>query len=556
MRLEKKIIILPLLALVLAGCTPSRNPKRKGSSIEGTSSGTSQTSKAGQSSQSTQASQSSKSASGTSLPPDPSIDKTELLYDYDDYQSNNAYGLDNCPLTGSPKLLIVPIWFTDSNNFISSSKKESVRSDIEKAYIGTNEETGWRSVKTFYEEESLGEVSLRATVSEWYSVSNTSSYYGNDSDNTRTNSLVESATSWYFTNHTSESRKDYDSNNDGFIDGVMLIYAAADNRANESAGGNLWAYCYWLDTDANVNNPNPKTFFWASYDFMYGSNNAYSRSGQSSYAGGDCSYCNIDAHTFIHEMGHVFGLEDYYDYYESTQYCPGGAFSMQDWNMGGHDPYSVMAYGWADPYIPTQTATINLRDFQSSHDVILLANHSVNSPFDEYLLIEFYTPTGLNKFDSDHPYSEYDRGPTQSGIRLWHVDGRLVYVTGIEHSWQGDDYSWSNEFITDPTYSGTEYGIYHGLANSYGGDYASVKGSSYYNFNILQLIRNDEGETYRPSSQMNNDDLFVQGDSFNMAKYGSQFYRTGKMNTNEALGWSFTVDSISSSQATITVTKA
>ncbi len=534
MKIQKKLLIIPLSTLILVGCTMSNNSRKKKSTASV-----------------------STSSSLTSIPePDPSVEKTKLLYDYDDYHSHSAYGTDNCPLSGSPKLLIIPIWFSDSEDFISPSMKESVRSDIEKAYIGTNEETGWRSVRTFYQEESLNKLNLEATVADWYTVSSSSSIYGNDAYLSKTTSLVNTATTDYFNNHPTESRTDYDSNGDGYLDGVMLIYAAADSAANPSAGSNLWAYCYWLGNNPDVTNPTAKTFFWASYDFMYDSNNAYLRTQQSLYATGDCSHCNIDAHTFIHEMGHVLGLEDYYDNNESTRYCPSGGFSMQDWNIGGHDPYSAMAYGWAEPYIPTETSTILIRNFQATHDVILLANHSVDSPFDEYLLVELYSPTGLNKFDSDYSYSQYDRGPTDIGIRVWHVDARLMYATGIKHSWQGDEIIWSDDFISDPTYSGTDYGVYHVMANSYGGGYASFKGSSYYNFNLLQFIRNDKDEDYKPKNQMTNSDLFKQGDTFTMSYYANQFYKTGKMNNNQDLGWSFTVNSLSESQAIITVTKA
>lgn len=53
-----------------------------------------------------------------------SITKTHLSYTYDDYMANNYYTLDNCPLSGSPKLLIIPIWFSDSTDFILESKRD------------------------------------------------------------------------------------------------------------------------------------------------------------------------------------------------------------------------------------------------------------------------------------------------------------------------------------------------------------------------------------------------------------------------------------------------
>ena len=544
MKIKASLVLLPLTALVLGGCLNTSSKSKKKSSVS-TKTTTSETTP------------STTSVTPTSLPPSETITKTKLDYTYDDYQQNNVYGLDNCPLTGSPKLLIIPVWFTDSSSYITTDQhKSDVRSDIEKAYVGTNEETGWRSVKTYYQEESFNTLNLQVNVSEWYECGKSSSYYANEDQNySKTPALVNTAVTWYFNNNSSDSRNNYDSNGDGYMDGVMLIYAAPDYRTKGSNESNLWAYCYWVyNNEASTTNPAAKTFFWASYDFMYGQENVLERTG-SSYSIGDCSHCNIDAHTFIHEMGHVLGLEDYYDYGD-TELWPAGGFSMQDWNRGGHDPYSVMAYGWADPYIPTKTTTITINDFQSSHDVILLANHTgVNSPFDEYLLVELYTPTGLNQLDSDYPYDgdESAQGPTDTGIRIWHVDGRLAYATGVSMI----GYTWCKEsqLQTNPYYS-SEYGIYHAFANSYDGDAISVLGSSYKNYNVLQFIRNDTSVTYRPTDVMTNNDLFKTGDSFTMTTFSSQFVKGEKMNDGQALGWTITVNAIGANQASITVTKA
>ena len=474
------------------------------------------------------------------------IDKVPVDYTYDDYTANNVYQIDNCPLVGNPKLLIIPIWFNDSDSFISTTKKNSVREDIQKAYTGTTTDTGWHSVKTYYETESNHKITLSATIADWYNINESYLTYAPKSAIYNTANLVEKASNAYFTNHSSDSRKNYDSNGDGYLDGVMLIYAAPDcqNSGYESYE-NLWAYCYWLQNYSNKNNPTANAFFWASYDFMYGSN-ATSRTGHN-FSRGYTEYgVKIDTHCLIHEMGHVFGLEDYYDY-SYNELVPAGGFSMQDSNVGGHDPYSVMAYGWADPYIPDRSITISLGDFQSTHEVILLANHSMFnpddnykfSPFDEYLLIEYYTPTGLNEFDSKHTYRDnYPDGSSIPGIRLWHVDARLT---------ENGQFSESS-ITTIPSGSVT-----HLMSNSYGGDNASPYGV---NYNILQLIRKDTSATYRPNDNFNDGNIFKAGDSFNMSTYSSQFVKGNKMNDGKALGWSFTVNSLNEAGATITLTKA
>jgi len=485
----------------------------------------------------------------------PAVSKTELAYDYSDYTNNNCYELDSTPLSGSPKLLVIPVWFTDSSTYIkTTTNKANVLSDINKVYFGTTSDTGWHSASSYYYEESKGQVNLTGTVSEWYECGNSSTYYG-DSTNGQdyTTSLVSTATNWYFTNHTGESRTDYDTDGDGYLDGVMLIYGAPDYSAENSSKENLWAYCYWLQSTSNnsVTNPGPNVFFWASYDFMYGSSTASSRAG-STYNGGDTTNCTIDGHTFIHEMGHVFGLDDYYDY--SGQYEPAGGFSMQDYNVGGHDPYSVMANGWADPYIPTQSCSITIGAFQTTHDLILLSPswNSYNSPFDEYLLLELYTPTGLNLMDSTYTYSSnYPKGPSSTGIRLWHVDSRLTTYA-------------SNKFSTTLTSNAGASNIYTAMSNTYykSGDsnsYISVLGQSYANYNLLQLIRNSTSATYSPTTSLSNADLFTNGQSFAMSTYNKQFVNGTSLNSGASLGWSFSVSitgSGASATATITLTRA
>ena len=487
-------------------------------------------------------------------------------YTYKDYTSHSAYAdyypISSAPCVGSANILVIPIWFTDSSEFIDASNKENVRTDIQTAYFGTNEETGWRSVKTFYEEESHGALTLTGKVSEWYSCGKSYKYYTVEDNTDKTATLVTTASDWYFNSH-SDSRTNYDKDQDGFLDSVMLIYAAPDKQSfKKDSYSNLWAYCYWIQ-DASVQNktkPGANVFFWASYDFMYNSSKALQRTGKSDYASGDTRYCSIDAHTYIHEMGHVFGLEDYYDY--SNQHKPAAGFSMQDNNVGSHDPFSSYALGWGKAYIPTETITINLKPFQDTGEMILLSPNpdSNNSPFAEYLLLEYYTPTGLNKFDCDNKYGypyDYPQGPKTQGIRLWHVDARLAKVTV--------DYYSGNVSYALTTNPPSKYNnVTMAVSNTYSGNgitadsgYLSPLGSEYYNFNILQMIRNTTSlsEDSYLNNNLRSNDLFKAGATFSMSTYKYQFAKTGKLNSNTNLGFTFTVNTITSDNASITVTK-
>lgn len=471
---------------------------------------------------------------------------------YNDYVKNNIYNVSACPLEGSPNLLVIPVWFTDSNRFITSdAKKANVKEDIQKIYFGSTSETGWHSVSSYYKEESKGKLNLQGVVSDWYESG--ISYRSAGSSSFDTSGLVQDAVNWYFST-TGDDRAKYDSDGDKVMDGVMLIYAAPDYvTLKQDQYTNLWAYCFWIQPESTPLGVYPNVFFWASYDFIYGGNTAPTRTG-SSYYNGDTMHCNLDAHTYIHEMGHVFGLEDYYDY-SSYGYFPAGAFSMQDYNVGGHDPYSVFALGWASAYIPEDTATITISSFQENHDLILLSPHfnEYFSPFDEYILLELYTPSGLNEKDSTYKYQGRIIGPKTSGIRVWHVDSRLATPTTSF----GDRFRMAGTNAKQTT----SFGITHAFSNTYDDgdeytqDYLSVMGSGNYDYNILQLIRNDKYATYHPNDYIVAGDLFGAGDLFTMETYSKQFVKGSSLNSGESLGWTFTVDEIANGTATITVTR-
>lgn len=569
MKLKKshaRVLILSSVLFFATSCTisfssssrPKRSSKEESSRVESENPSNPLSSEAGVSS-STQ-----EESSSMIDPENPNKDlKRQLSSTYHEYGEHNIANFRYIPSIGSPKLLVVPVWFTNSSSVaINSAHKDDVREDIETAFCGTEEDTGWNSVKTYYQTLSDERCNLTPIVTDWWECGIDSSSAASSQSTTAT--LVQGAVDWYFSQPDAEPRESFDLDQDGYLDGVMLVYAAPDYRSSRSyENENLWAYCSWLPTTASVATPAPKAFLWASYDFMYGSGDAYTRTGRY-YGGGDSSHVEIDAHTFIHETGHMFGFNDYYDY--SQQYNPAGGFSMQDENVGSHDPYSAMAAGWVDPIIPFDSTTISIRPFQNkNHDLILITNawNGDNSPFDEYLLLELYTPTGLNELDATYTYNyAYPKGPSDCGIRLWHVDSRLVKG---RVSLNGASVTWSSVPYTDPELDGCylmqSNTSYNSRYPEYFQSYGNVLGTSYADYNFLQLIRNNENASHRTSygTNISNDDLFKDGSSFTMAAYSKQFVNGVKLNCKDYLGWAFDVEIDGTGEdaiATISLTKA
>ena len=80
------------------------------------------------------------------------------------------------------------------------------------------------------------------------------------------------------------------------------------------------------------------------------------------------------------------------------------------------------------------------------------------------------------------------------------------------------------------------------FSNSYNSaDYGSPLGSSYYDYNLLQLIRENTTSTYRPKDNLSAGSLFCDGSFFDMASYQKKFVKGEKMNSGVNLGWSFNV---------------
>jgi hypothetical protein len=141
----------------------------------------------------------------------------------------------------------------------------------------------------------------------------------------------------------------------------------------------------------------------------------------------------------IHETGHMLGLDDYYSY--DRDGSPAGMCDMMDFNIGDHNGYSKMLLGWIKPRFVDGSEsdfTLSLSSFTENGDCIILRNTSTDpwnkTPFDEYLLLQYYTPTGLNEKDAAG-YPEWRAAGQgglykQPGLQLFHVDSRVTTAQG------------------------------------------------------------------------------------------------------------------------------
>lgn len=452
----------------------------------------------------------------------------ETAYDNNDYYNNNYYGTAQVlPNKGNVKILVVPVWFNDSNVFFNTSQKEQILEDIEYTMNANRPNTELSSVKQYYEAQSYGAITMDIKVSDFY-ISNTSyKDYTDNNQNSKTNNdniLATEAISWYFENNKDEKFEDYDLNSDGYLDGIILLYGA-NYYGNESDGNSSYAF---ESTNYGNEDYSYNTMSFCPIGGLYGLakdtpttqlttldlSKTFERDFKSS------------SRVIIHEMGHMFGNKDLYESASSNEkYLPAGGFLMQDNNYGGHDPLHVNMIGWSKPEIYASSdyelgdkITIHLEDFQSSGQNIILTNawNSSDSLFDEYLIIELFAPTGLNEFDATGVYVK----PIESGIRLWHANSSLI------------DYA-NDGNLTSEIISGHIYGL---VSSNY---------DSENEYDTLHLIRNNPNEEYNTTSSVAyNDVLFEAGDSFDMETFKSQFINGDKLDNGDKLGWKFKVETI------------
>lgn len=339
-------------------------------------------------------------------------------YTNDSLKANGPFTTSAMPSTGDVNVLVVPV------NFDSRNKTNTIKNKIDKAFNGTSDDTGWESVSSYYYKSSYGKLNLSFELTDWYTPIESDEFYINYEDPYEdgvTYLLREVLES--FDNKYDYSK--YDSDSDGFIDSVWLVY----NKKYDNDSEFWWAYSFFNQTNDLYDGKKARYYAFASYDFMND---------------GDLL---INPITFIHETGHLLGLDDYYDY--NAKYLHGGLYGldMMDMNVGDHASISKILLGWVTPIVINESGTYDIDCFSDSGDVLLIANHELKTIYDEYILLDYYMDTGLDSYSD--PY-----GSGSQGIRVYHVDARLNLDKYDNLSFNGGDYQ--TGFLMDNT-DGDDY---------------------------------------------------------------------------------------------------
>ena len=466
------------------------------------------------------------------------------------------------PSVGTFDVLVLPVEFTDCP--FTDRQLEEISIAVGEDASATNY---WETLPSYYEKSSYGRLDINCTMADPVDlgmtadvfIGNSNSLYFSGGDySSLISEAIDTGLTSYKKQHGNSSTQVFDSDQDGYIDATIVIYSAPSlyqwmyecqlgMHQNYDYAQMFWAFTYYdFYSEPSLNSPTAFTYFWASYDFF-----------ETSTEG------EVDTHTLCHEFGHVLGADDYYDadYEEGGQLNVAGGALMMDLNAGDHDMVTKMLYGWVEPYVVTDDCTITISPSTTSGDVIIFSDGWNGTGFDEYIAIEFYSPTGLNQFDTTHNSTSYGNIPNDYGIRVWHADMRLVYGPGYEVSsnfadsgYLTDEQTASFDYPERCAYLGKPYysEVAVGASNSDYGRCQSLLGSNIY---ALQLIQAGGRYTlYDDNLMMTGDDLFKEGDSFSPSLY-TDFLPNGKWNGGSDVNFEFHIDSLTPEKATISFTK-
>ena len=299
------------------------------------------------------------------------------------------------PSVGEVPVALIPVGFE------GSSSLDLTR--IKAAFMGESSDTVYHSVRSYYWYCSGGRLLLDFEIADAffpcpYTVEELANQAGSGAKTTLT-AIYRKAMEWLEENYNSAYIRLKDFYKESPIPVYFLYDSPYAGMAGVSASTNsmLWAF--------SINSPAPIS--WSSI-YMTGEDTL------------------PDAHTFIHETGHLLGLEDYYDTIDgSLRWSPLGRMDMMDCSVGDQNSFSKLLLNWSRPYVVTGDCEITIRQSTYNNDCILLCPDWNGTPYDEYILLELYTPGLLNGKDASDQRALSARLPEKPGVKVYRVNSEL-----------------------------------------------------------------------------------------------------------------------------------
>ena len=437
---------------------------------------------------------------------------------------------------GDLNVIVIPLYLNDQKDRANEQNLNVIYKALGKvidkngnvtSYIDETDEVF--SLSEYYEKASFGKLHINSFVTDWYPLDISS-----ENTNTTWNGQEEEIVEWFKQTYSDMDMTLFDNDGNALFDEIIFIntddLTNKDSYYRDSIGGAFrYRYSYTNNRAKTLSSPGFNSYINLTLGFLFDDMKI------------DDGITGFTSSTLIHEFGHSLGLVDYYD--NNGSFNALGSYDMQDLNAGDWNIYSKYSVGWINPFVidedvfnGSDTYTIKLSSASLSGDALLIPTRGYDyngTPFDEYIMVEFFTPDGLHEYDSK------DFGLENTyGVRIYHVNS--IYE---KRTLDNDD--------------GTtiDIGTIH-YSNSTG------KAASLYGKFLIEVIQSGKKNTltkpFIDHTQLNSNDFFYEGDVFDVSDYTEFFYK-GLMDNSMEFGYTITIDEINSSSeepyAVITINK-
>ena len=220
------------------------------------------------------------------------------------------------------------------------------------------------SIHQYFYDQSWGKYDMEIDVYGPVTVSRNASYYGSNDWNGNDqypDELVKEACQLAHNECGADFSK-YDSNNDGYVDWVVILYAGK-GEADGGASNTVWPHQYELSYTGKSFQLDGKTVdHYCCLNEIDGSSS---------------KRCGIG--TFCHEFSHVMGLPDFYATNQASHRTL-GSWDIMDYgpyNNNGNTPPNYSAYerwfmGWIEPTLLNTACSVTLPALQDSKAACLI----------------------------------------------------------------------------------------------------------------------------------------------------------------------------------------
>ncbi len=327
----------------------------------------------------------------------------------------------------APKGVVILVNFKD--DAMQSSHTQAVFDELcnsTNCTVNKYNNTNYGSAAQYFADQSNGSYRPKFDVYGPVTLSRNVAYYGTDNDTGdpdedegddehATDAVVE-ACILANQQYSDLNFANYDSDGDGYVDFVYVIYAGK-GQADGGEANTIWPHNWEIESAISSGYC---TYTKAQCTIDGKKLNNYAMSGELSGS----SLSGIG--TLCHEFGHVMGLPDLYDTKYGTNYKNGvtpGDWNIMDggsYNGGGHcppnyDPWQKYFFGWVTP-VNLATEGKNITLFPNGTEGY--QSYQINSANK----LQAATTTGVNYYIENRQKQGWDEFIPTSGMLVWKIN--------------------------------------------------------------------------------------------------------------------------------------